>query len=98
LHVARIAAYLWRSGDSFSEPTDTLRTQIATLQSTPAVLNPHLDAALSRLESLINANPDFANDVDGALKSALLETAITRSLHASPAPSNPVPQAIQLTL
>ena len=40
---------------------------------------------LSRLETLITANPDFTSDVEGALKSALLETAINRSLFAGAA-------------
>lgn len=87
LHIARIAAFLWRGDDSFGQPTATLQGQITTLQTTPAVLNPHFDSGLHRLEALINANPDFGNDVDGALKSALLENAITRSLHAVPAPA-----------
>ena len=86
LHIARIAAFLWRGDESFGQPTATLQAQITTLQTTPAVVNPHFGNGLNRLEALINANPDFVNDVDGALKSGLLETAITRSLHAAPAP------------
>lgn len=89
LHIARIAAFLWRGDDSFGQPTATLQGQITTLQTTPAVLNSHFDSGLHRLEAIINANPDFGNDVDGALKSALLETAITRSLHAAPTPATP---------
>lgn len=85
LHIARIAAFLWRGDESFGQPMATLQSQIATLQTTPAVVNIHFDDGLNRLEALINANPDFVNDVDGALKSALLETAITRALHASSA-------------
>ena len=89
LHIARIAAFLWRGDDSFGQPTATLQGQITTLQTTPAVLNSYFDSGLHRLEAIINANPDFGNDVDGALKSALLETAITRSLHAAPTPATP---------
>lgn len=85
LHIARIAAFLWRRDDWFGQPTATLQGQVTVLQTTPAVVNIHFDNGLNRLEALINANPDFVNDVDGALKSALLETAITRSLHAAPA-------------
>ncbi len=87
LHIARIAATLWRGSDSFGQPTATLQTQISTLQISPAVVNSDFDDGLNRLEALINANPDFMSDVDGALKSALLETAITRSLHALQAPT-----------
>lgn len=81
LHIARITAYLWRGSDSFDQPTATLQGQVSTLQTTPATVNPHFDDGLNRLEALINANPDFLHDVDGSLKSALLESAITRSLH-----------------
>lgn len=96
LHIARIAAFLWRGDDSFGQSATTLQGQITALQTTPSILSPHFDDALVRLEALINANPDFMNDVDGALKSALLETAITRSLHAVPAvpPTPPVNSSI----
>jgi len=87
LHIARIAAFLWRGDDSFAQPMATLQGQITILQTTPADVNPHLDNGFNLLETLINANPVFVNDVDGALKSALLEVAITRSLHAVPVPT-----------
>jgi len=87
LHIARIASFLWRGDDSFAQPMATLQSQIATIQTTPGVINPHFDNGLNRLETLINANPDFMNNVEGAIKSALLETAITRSLHAPPPPA-----------
>jgi hypothetical protein len=58
-----------------------LQTQITTLRAAPETLNPHFDEALNRLETLISANPDFASDIDASLKSALLDTAITRALH-----------------
>jgi hypothetical protein len=90
LHIARIAAFLWRGDDSFGQPTAILQAQIKVLQTSPIVVNSDFDDGLDRLEALINANPDFVNDVDGALKSTLLETAITRSVHATPAPP-PVP-------
>lgn len=83
LHIARIAAFLWRGSDSFGQ-LDKLQEQISTLQTTPNVVDTHFEAALTRLDALISSNPDFLNDVDGALKSTLLETAITRSLHPPP--------------
>lgn len=82
LHIARIASYFWRSSDAFDQDLAALQAQISTLQTTPAVLNPHFDDALNRLEALITANPDFANDIDAALKAPLLESAISRSIHA----------------
>jgi hypothetical protein len=82
LHIARIAAFLWRGSDAFNQTTAILQAQITTLQTTPTAVNAHFDDALNRLEALINANPDFQSDVDGAIKASLLETAITRSLNA----------------
>ncbi len=82
LHIARIAAFLWRGTDSFAQPIAQLQAEITALQTTPAIVNPHFDTGLTHLEALINANPEFLNDTDGALKSSILETAITRSLHA----------------
>ena len=84
LHIARMAAFLWRGSDSFGQPTAAQQAQITTLQTNPAVVNSHFDNGLNRLEALINANPELVNDVDGALKSALLENAITRSLNLPP--------------
>jgi hypothetical protein len=86
-HIARIAAFLWHGGDSFGQDVTILQGQIKELQSTPAVVNPKFNDGLARLEELISANPDFQNDVDGALKSAVLETAITRSLNSASAVS-----------
>lgn len=87
LHIARIAVYLWRGSDRFDQDTAELQAQITNLQATPTLLNAHLEQGLNRLELVINANPDFQNDVDAALKSNLLETAITRALHA-PSPAS----------
>jgi hypothetical protein len=86
LHLARIVAFLWRGNDTFNQPIATLQGQITALQTTPNVVFPHFDTGLSRLESIISANPDFVNDVDIALRSSLLDTAITRSLRTATAP------------
>jgi hypothetical protein len=82
-HISRIASFLWRGNDSFNQPLSTLEQQIATLQTTPGVFNIYFDQGLDRMEALINANPSFVNDIDVALKSALLETEISRSLHTT---------------
>jgi hypothetical protein len=81
LHIARIGAFLWRRRDDFNQLIAELQADIGTLQANPASLDPMFNKALTRLDALINANPEFQNDVDGALKASLLETAITRSLH-----------------
>ena len=90
LHIARIAAFLWRNADEFNQPTAKLQSQIATLQANPESINTYCEAALKKIELLITANPDFMSDVDAALKASLLDVAITRSLHmpsVAPAPS-----------
>lgn len=81
LHIARIAACLWRQSDTFNQPQSDLQAQINTLQTAPAALDPHMASGLRRLEKLIRANPGLRDDIDAALKSAVLESAITRSLH-----------------
>jgi hypothetical protein len=98
LHIARIASFLWRGSDSFDQSTTILQGQISTLQTTPTILNPYFDNGLNRLEALINVNPDFINDLDGALKSALLENAITRSLYTPPTPTPAVTLATIVAL
>jgi hypothetical protein len=101
-HISRIAAFLWRGSDLFNQSTDIIQAQITTLQNTPADVSLYFDDGLNRLESLITANPEFLNDVDGALKSSLLENAITRSLHTKlvsvPMPNHFITQDVQLTL
>lgn len=83
LHIARIAAFLWRQSDAFNQPLADLQAQITTLQANPAALHPHFASGLRRLERLITANPGLAGDIDAALKSAVLDSAITTSLHTS---------------
>jgi len=82
LHMARIAAFLWRQSDDFNQSQADLQAQIATLQHSPATLDPHFASGLRRLETLIVANPGLKDDIDATLKSAVLESAITRSLHS----------------
>ncbi len=56
LHIARIAAFLWRGNDSYRQSTVILEGQIATLQREPLTITTHFDNGLARLEALINAN------------------------------------------
>lgn len=83
LHIARIAGFLWRQTDSFNQPAADLQAEISTLRSTPTVIGVQFNTALKKLEKLIKANPDLRSDVDAALKSGILETAITRSLNST---------------
>jgi hypothetical protein len=80
-HLARIAAFLWRGGDKWNRSADDLKQEIDDLKADPSVLDAHLADSMVRLEGIITANAAFSSDVDGALKSNLLETEITRTLH-----------------
>ena len=83
LHIGRIASFLWRASDTFNQGHEVLRSQIHILQKSPEDLTPHFNQALDRLDSIVDANPDFKSDVDNALKSVIFETAITRSLNGA---------------
>ncbi|WP_417733267.1 AIPR family protein [Rosistilla oblonga] len=82
-HVARVVANRWRQTDSWTQGHDTLRTQIAELQSAVGVLDPYIDEAIEFIAELIETNPAFTNDIDGALKSSLLEREITREVRTT---------------
>jgi hypothetical protein len=79
-HLARVVANRWRNADTWSQGRELLQTQIAELQGTAGVLDSHLDDAIEFIAELIESNSAFANDIDGALKSSLLEREITREL------------------
>jgi hypothetical protein len=83
LHIARIAAFLWRGFDHFNQDRPELESQISTLRNNAPSLTGHFEDATIRLEAIIDANPGLRNDVDAALKSTILETEITRSLQQS---------------
>lgn len=80
-HLARMAAFLWRKGDNWNKSAADLKKEIDDLKVAPSIMDAHLTSAISRLEAIITANAAFFSDVDGALKSNLLETEITRMLH-----------------
>jgi hypothetical protein len=80
-HLSRMAAFLSRGGDNWNKTEAQLKHEIDNLKSNPSMLHAHLFGAMNLLESIIQANAAFSSDVDGALKSNLLEVEITRKLH-----------------
>jgi hypothetical protein len=80
-HLARMAAFHWRGSDDWNKSAADLKQDIDSLKADPSGMDTHLSVSMSELEGIITANAAFLSDVDGALKSNLLETAITRILH-----------------
>jgi hypothetical protein len=82
-HLSRAATYLWRRDDNWRN-TANLPGEVMDLQNSPRLLDSHLQEALIRIESIIKATPSFAADLDAALKSSGLDTAIGQDLHTLP--------------
>lgn len=81
-HLARMAAYLWRGTDNWNQDPAAFDAQISSIKTNPSILDVHLIDALDRLGRIISANSAFSSDLDNALKSSLLESAINRDLHS----------------
>ena len=79
-HLARCVSKLWRNTDSWSQADEELREQISRISTDESVLDSHLDTGMELCADLITSNSAFSNDVDGALKSSLLEREVTRRL------------------
>ncbi|PQJ30076.1 AIPR family protein [Rubritalea profundi] len=86
-HITRIVAFLWRGTDSWT--TNNLSENISAVLNSPEVLVSHLPQTLTILTELIESNNVFMRDLDGALKSNILETEITRILHQGSYPEAP---------
>jgi hypothetical protein len=80
-HLARMAAFMWRGGDNWSKSATDIKKEIDNLKRNSSLLDVHLKKAMSKLEAIINANAAFLSDIDGALKSNLLEAEINRKLY-----------------
>lgn len=80
-HVARIASFLWRNGDSWREDNQIQKNQIRDILDTPDVFDPSIQSAFGMLERIIRSNKEFQADTDGALKSSALDTELTKRLN-----------------
>jgi hypothetical protein len=83
-HIARIASFLWQGVDVFSQTPKQLKKEIEGLRKTPSSLVGVFPAALKLLVDEINNNPAFVVDIDVALRSAVLDSAITTRLNKKP--------------
>ena len=88
-HVARIAAFCWRGGDDWSKKGDVFDQQIKTLENSPSKLDVFFDDGLKTLESIVTGNSHFANDIEGAMKSNILDSEIDKNLYKSKSPDIP---------
>jgi hypothetical protein len=81
LHVARIAAYLWRGSDEWRIDRETLQQELDLLESDISILDPKIAEALHLLEDILRQNDQYVFDVDRALKSYTLDEDISTRLH-----------------
>jgi hypothetical protein len=87
-HIARVAASLYMKKDVHLTCTIELNKSIAALQANPKLIDPFLKKGVELVVCEINKNPVFVQDVDGALKSNLLDTAITSSFYQKGSPKS----------
>lgn len=80
-HIARIAAYLWRGDDNWKIDRTKLKSQVLMLEKNSAFMDDHFEEAMSMLERIVQSKPNYATDIDGALKSNQLEDDIDRMLY-----------------
>ncbi|WP_397571583.1 AIPR family protein [Schlesneria sp. T3-172] len=79
-HIARIGAFFWRGVDQWTN-IHTMPRQIESLMTNEQIISPHFEAAMSAFKNVVAANPAYANDLDGAMKSNNLDGDIERYLH-----------------
>ena len=82
-HIARIAAFIWRDGDVWTQSVDVLEKQIKTLKSSPVKLQPVFEKAFRILTKLIRADRHYNEELDIALKSYDLDADINKYLHTT---------------
>jgi hypothetical protein len=85
-HVARATAYLWLKSDNWRN-AEALAARIGELQSDQNILDCWFVASLSIIEAILKGNPTFMADLERALKSAALDTAIEKAIRTAPLPN-----------
>ena len=87
-HVARIASFHWRRGDDWSAKSGVFPKQIDVLEKTPQKMDSFFDYALKTFAGIVRGNPQYATDIDGAMKSNNLDAEIDRQLYTSKVPTS----------
>ena len=80
-HVGRIVAFKWRGGDQWDVDIDKLEEELHTLQKDPDKVQVYCESAFHLLEGLIRDDGFFADDVDRALKSSVLDDIVNKTLY-----------------
>src|SRR5262249_18003203 len=78
-HLARIAAYLWHGSELGSSAK--FSAEIKKLDNDPSQLTKIFEKSFQILDDTVRSSSEFSNNPDAALKSAALDTEISRSLH-----------------
>ncbi len=79
-HIARIASYLIRGEDSWSNSTTQLKKKIKTLDHKPEDLETIFEKAFQDLLSIVKTS-DYKEDLERGFKAAVLDKSIDRKLH-----------------
>jgi hypothetical protein len=78
-HLARIAAYLWHGTELGSGAK--LNEEIKSLDGNPDQLSGAFEKGFKILDDIVRKNPELRHNPDAALKSAALDTELSKRLH-----------------
>src|SRR5712692_3758836 len=78
-HLARVTAYLWHGSELGSGAK--LSDEVKSLEANPNQLGAVFEKAFQMLDDVIRTNEDFRANPDAALKSAGLDTELSKRLH-----------------
>jgi hypothetical protein len=79
-HISRIAAFLWKNGDNWSNVL-TLKTYINIMINNPTEIEKHISVGIDILYNIILNTIKFKVDLNNALKSGEMDTEITKQLN-----------------
>lgn len=81
-HISRISAFLWRTNDNWIN-TATLKSDITNFIANNAILDSHINSAMTVLLKVTTGNVKYLADLNSALKSADLDNEINKELHTN---------------
>lgn len=81
-HIARIASFLWRGGDEWSQSPSSYQEDIKLLTESTNPLDEQLEKGLTILEQVIRQSRNYSPaEIETILKSSILDNDIDRELH-----------------
>ena len=82
-HIARIASFLWRGEDAWSQNPQSYHLQITSLTEAHNPLDKQLEQSLAILEKVIRESKNYTlAEIETALKSSILDNDIDRELNS----------------